>query len=181
MNHGTESITHELVRDAFVDLAARMSAAWNAGDGVAYASPFTVDCDYIAFDGTHLRGRQQNAAHHQRLFDTVLRRSRLEFEDDIDLRLLSDGAAVVHAKGSVRMPWQRILPAKRRSIQTYVLVRQSDGWHIAAFQNARIRPMTLPNGWALRALLAAMRLRAALAGASTETGTAASHRIRRVR
>lgn len=175
MNHMTHSISHGLAHDAFVDLVGRLTAAWNAGDGAAYGGHFTNDCDYIAFDGTHLRGREQNISLHQRLYDTVLRGSRLEFEDDIDVRLLADGVALVHAKGSVRMPWQATLPAERRSIQTYVMVRQPDAWRVAVFHNTRIRPMTLPGGWALRVVLAAMRLRTALAGQSIGAGTSATN------
>jgi uncharacterized protein (TIGR02246 family) len=175
MNHISHSIAYGLARDAFVDLVGRLTAAWNAGDATAYGANFTDDCDYVAFDGTHLRGRAQNISLHQRLFDTVLRGSHLEFEYDIDVRLLADGLALVHAKGSVRMPWQATLPAERRSIQTYMMVRQPDAWRIAAFHNARIRPMTLPGGWALRVVLAAMRLRTALSGQSMSTSASAAN------
>lgn len=54
-----------------------MANAWNSGDGEAYADLFAEDCDYVAFDGTHLSGRSANARHHQALFDTVLVGSRL--------------------------------------------------------------------------------------------------------
>ena len=39
-------------------IATAMAQAWNGGDGAAYAALFTEDCDYVAFDGTHLKGRQ---------------------------------------------------------------------------------------------------------------------------
>lgn len=175
MHHTSQSTSRDLARDAFIGLAERLSTAWNAGDGTAYGAHFTVDCDYVAFDGTHLKGREQNVSHHQRLFDTVLRGSRLEFEDDIDVRVIADGVALVHARGSVRMPWQATLPAERRSIQTNVMVRQPDAWRIAAFHNARIRPMTLPSGWTLRALLMAMRLRTALSGQAMRAAASAAN------
>jgi uncharacterized protein (TIGR02246 family) len=153
--------TAALLRDvaSIRKLPAGLANAWNAGDGAAYADFFTSNCDYIAFDGTHLKGRAQNASHHQLLFDTVLRDSRLVFEDDVDVRLLGTEVALMHAKGSVLLSWHSTLPPSRRSIQTFVLVRTGESWRIRAFQNARIRPMTLPQGFALRLLLAAMRLR----------------------
>ena len=34
----------------------RMIDAWNAGDAVAFAAPFTDEADFVAFEGTHLKG-----------------------------------------------------------------------------------------------------------------------------
>src|SRR5262245_17134604 len=69
-------------REAIVDLTHRMEHAWNTADGLAYAGSFTEDSDYITFDGTHLRGRDANARHHQQLFDTVPKNTRLVFEGE---------------------------------------------------------------------------------------------------
>lgn len=139
-------------------LFGHMSRAWNVGSGKAYAEAFTEDCDYIAFDGTRLKGNWENGKHHQRLFDTVLKGSRLVIEN-LSIRFLSADIALVHGEGSVLMPWHRDVPAHRRSIQTYVIVKQREGWRVRAFHNTRIRPMRLPEGWRLSALLALMRLR----------------------
>jgi uncharacterized protein (TIGR02246 family) len=49
-------------------LLARMFEAWANGDGEAYASCFTDDCDYITYNGIHLRGRSENASLHNALF-----------------------------------------------------------------------------------------------------------------
>jgi uncharacterized protein (TIGR02246 family) len=151
-------------RAEIASLARRMTAAWNRGDGEAYAALFTDDSDYIAFDGTHLRGRTANARHHQALYDTVLRGSRLVFEGDPEIRFIGPDVAVMHAMGSVLLPWQDAVTAKRRSNQTYVVVRRPEGWRITAFHNTRYRPRGLPAGFALKAVLFAMRLRTVLAG-----------------
>jgi uncharacterized protein (TIGR02246 family) len=124
-----------------------------------YGRLFAEDCDYVAFDGTHLRGRQANAEHHQRLFDTVLRGTRLMFEGEPVIRFLAPDVAVLHTVGSVVMPWQREVTARRRSNQTMVAVRESGGWRVAAFHNTRYRPTPLPTGAMLRLILAIMRLR----------------------
>ena len=34
-----------------------MIDAWNAGNGAAFAAPFSDTADFIAFEGTHLKGR----------------------------------------------------------------------------------------------------------------------------
>ena len=39
--------------------------AWGRGDGQAYATQFTEDADYVAFDRSHTKGRQQIASSHQ--------------------------------------------------------------------------------------------------------------------
>ena len=150
---------------AIAGLTRRMSETWNAGDGPAYAAIFTPDCDYIAFDGTHLKGREENARHHQALFETVLKGTRLVFEGEAQIRFLSDGVALMHAMGSVLLPWQDRVTAKRRSNQTYVVVREKEGWCIAAFHNTRFRPMRLPTGRMLRLIRGLMRPRTAISRA----------------
>jgi uncharacterized protein (TIGR02246 family) len=149
-------------REAIGDLTRRMEHAWNTADGAAYAAVFTPDCDYVAFDGTHLRGRDANARHHQQLFDSVLRDTRLVFERTPAVRFLSDDVALVHAMGAVLFPWQRRVTPKRRSKQTLVAVRGSEGWRFAAFHNTRYRPMPLPAGLRLKLIVALLRTRASL-------------------
>jgi uncharacterized protein (TIGR02246 family) len=58
----------------------RMIDAWNKGSGEAFAAPFTENADFVAFEGTHLKGRQEIASFHQQIFDTVVKGSRLEGE-----------------------------------------------------------------------------------------------------
>jgi uncharacterized protein (TIGR02246 family) len=144
---------------ALAGLVRAMADAWDRGDGAGYGRLFAEDCDYVAFDGTHLRGRDANAEHHQRLFDTVLRDTRLVFEGEPRTRFLAPDVALLHTMGSVVMPWQRGVTARRRSNQTMVAVREADGWRVAAFHNTRVRPMPLPTGAMLGLILAVMRLR----------------------
>ena len=51
----------------------------NASSGDAFAAPYpyTDDSDFIGFDGTCMKGRQEIASFHQMLFDKFLRGSRL--------------------------------------------------------------------------------------------------------
>jgi uncharacterized protein (TIGR02246 family) len=59
--------------DAIRAIHQRMIDAWNAGDGAVFAAPFTDDADFVAFEGTHLKGRQEIALFHERIFDTVVK------------------------------------------------------------------------------------------------------------
>ena len=43
--------------DAIRAIHQRMIDAWNAGDAVAFATPFTDAADFVAFEGTHLTKR----------------------------------------------------------------------------------------------------------------------------
>lgn len=74
----------------------RMIDAWNAGDGTAFAAPFTDDADFIAREGTHLEGRPEIASFHRWAFDTVVKGSRLEGEVKF-VHVLGPALAVMHS------------------------------------------------------------------------------------
>jgi uncharacterized protein (TIGR02246 family) len=148
---------------AIVELTRHMSESWDRGDAGAYGDLFSDESDYVAFDGTTLSGRPANVAHHRFLFDTILKGTRLVFEGMPTIRFLSADVAIMHAMGSVLMPWQSHVTPKRRSIQTYVVQRSSQGhWRIEAFHNSRNRPIRMPGGFALKMIVAAMKLRTRL-------------------
>jgi uncharacterized protein (TIGR02246 family) len=121
-------------------LMARLADSWARGDAQAYGAEFTDDCDYVAFDGTRFRGPTEPARHLARLFDTVLKDSRLEGEVE-SIRFVTPDAAVVHWTGSVAYPWQQRVRRRRRSRQTLVVVRREGRWQATAFQNTRVRPL----------------------------------------
>jgi uncharacterized protein (TIGR02246 family) len=113
-------------------LLARLFAAWAQGDGEAYARCFTEDCDYITFNGMHVRGRRENASLHSALFRTVLRGSKLS-ADVLRLERLAPEVALVHTAGRGR----------KRSLQTYVLTKAGGEWLIRSFQNTRVQPFSI--------------------------------------
>jgi uncharacterized protein (TIGR02246 family) len=130
-----------LVQDetAIRQLFENLVTSWNKGDGEAYAAQFTKDSDYIAFDGTHFKGRRANAENHQRLFDTFLKGSTLEQQRVTALRFLTPEVALLHMTGTVKLKWQKSVAPGRFSIQTLVAVKQNGEWKFAAFQNTRIQ------------------------------------------
>ncbi len=109
-----------------------MYDAWARGDGQGYAACFTEKSDYITFNGIHLRGRAQNAELHGALFGSVLKGTNLSAEIE-DIELLSSGVALVHTVGSGR----------KKSYQTYVLVKSDAEWLIRSFQNTRYQPISV--------------------------------------
>ncbi|HXV93845.1 MAG TPA: SgcJ/EcaC family oxidoreductase [Pseudonocardia sp.] len=127
-------------------LFTRLCNAWTAGDADAYGACFTSDCSYVSFDGVRATGRDAVVASHEALFRGVLFGSALVGQVEA-VRLLGPDAALVHGTGSVQVAWRSQLPRKRATRNTIVAVRHPaapDGWLIAAIQNTRIRPRTVP-------------------------------------
>lgn len=112
---------------------------WNRGDGNAYGALFEENADYVAFNGSHTKGREAIAAQHQQLFETFLKGTRLRGQVK-NLRFLSPNIALLHAIGGTLMSWQSddATPG-RKSIQTFVARRHDDEWRFVSFQNTRIQ------------------------------------------
>jgi uncharacterized protein (TIGR02246 family) len=121
-------------------LYQQLMDAWNTGSGEAYAAPFAEDGDLIGFDGTHFKGRQAIAPFHQRLFETHLKGTRLVGQV-LSVRFLSPDVALMHAVGGTVRRGQAAPAPERDSIQTLVATKGGDAWHLAAFQNTRVRPI----------------------------------------
>ena len=135
--------TDHAADDQIIDLFGRMCASWTAGDAVGYGACFTEDSDYVSYDGTRARGRHAMVDNHQRLFAGVLSGSALVRRVEA-VRHLRPGVAVLHATGSVLMPWRSSLPRRRLSRQTLVAVEEGGAWRIAALHNGRVRPVAIP-------------------------------------
>jgi uncharacterized protein (TIGR02246 family) len=137
----TATDPHTAERRAIKAVLEGLAEAWNRHDAAAYAAAFSEDADYVLFDGTHSRGRRAILRLHRYLFDTVLRESRLILEGTPRIRFISDDIAVAVMTGAVVMPWQRRSKRRKRSIQTYLLVRHKGDWQVAAYSTTRIRPI----------------------------------------
>ena len=137
MNHETIHQTDEAkIRALFGDLLGD----WGRGDGEAYGSRFTEDADYVAFDGTHTRGRREISTSHQQLFDKYLEGTRLT-GCVLSIKFIRKNVALVHATGGTVMRGKTRPSPERASIQTLVAVRESEEWRFAAFHNCRVRPI----------------------------------------
>lgn len=143
--------------DQIRQLFEQMCRTWSAGDADAYGACFTVDCDYVSFDGYWERGREPMVAAHDKLFRGVLYGSRL-VGDVEGIRHLSADVALVHATGSVLVAWRNDPPRSRWTRNTLVVVRDgaaTEGqWLCTAIHNGRIRPVGVPDPQSLVASLA---------------------------
>jgi uncharacterized protein (TIGR02246 family) len=122
------------------DLYEQMMDAWNRGSAEAFAAPFTEDCDFVAFDGTHFKGRHDIAVFHQPLFETYLKGTRLVGKVT-SVRFLCPDVALVHALGGTVMRGKSTPSPERDSMQTLVATKSGSEWRLSAFQNTRVRPI----------------------------------------
>lgn len=118
-------------------LTGRLGAAWAAGDATAYGAEYTEDADYVAFDGTHMKGRQAIVDVHKWLFDGPLKGSKIasSVSTPPPVRFLRSDVAVLISGGGVATADQP--SAGQDSTQTTVLVKYDGRWLVAAFQNSR--------------------------------------------
>lgn len=121
----------------------RLLQAWTDNDAAAYGACFTTDADYVSYDGARATDRATIEENHDRLFRGVLAGSALVGELE-SIRHVAPDVAIVHATGSVLMPWRSRLPSRRLSRQTLVAVRTETRWRFAALHNTRVRPVTIP-------------------------------------
>ena len=120
-------------------LYQQLIEAWGNTD--TYAALFTEDGDYIAFDGSHARGRTEIARAHRPLFEGILKGSLLvEVGIPVEVHFLSPGVALVHSGGAVLRARQKKPSRRAISVQTLVAVKQEGRWLFASFQNTRYRP-----------------------------------------
>jgi uncharacterized protein (TIGR02246 family) len=115
----------------------QMVDAWNSGRGDGFAAPFAEAADFIAFEGTHLKGRSHIQAFHQRLFDGELKGTRLSGRSEL-VQFVTPEVAVLHATGGTTLAGQPTPVRSRESMQLFVVRRHSNGqWRVDAVMNAR--------------------------------------------
>jgi len=120
----------------FRALPQRMIAAWNSGDGAAFAAGFSEQADFVAFEGTHLKGRTEIAAFHQQVFDGVAKGSRLSGGPKF-VRFLRPDVAVLHSEVKVTLPGADGPTLSRDSMQLFVGAQAAGEWRAEALLNAR--------------------------------------------
>ncbi|MBO0801603.1 MAG: SgcJ/EcaC family oxidoreductase [Nocardiopsaceae bacterium] len=131
-------------RRAILALGQALQDAWNRGDAAGYASLFTDDADFVAWNGTYGRGRQAIENGHRRLFAGSMADSRMvlvgddaESEPPGSLRFVRPDVALMVIPGMVTPAGQRATGPDHESVQTFVLAKDASGWRVAAFHNTR--------------------------------------------
>jgi uncharacterized protein (TIGR02246 family) len=117
-------------------IVALVEEGWNKGDGKVFAAPFAEDADYVVVNGMRVKGRNEIALGHQRIFDTVYKNSHNTGTVQ-SIRFLRDDVAVVHVEWRLQF---RADDAAREggAISTMVMTKQRGQWGIAAFHNTSI-------------------------------------------
>jgi uncharacterized protein (TIGR02246 family) len=131
-------------RRAILELGQALQDAWNRGDAAGYASLFTGDADFVAWNGSHGRGRQAIEDGHRRLFDGPLAGSRMVLVDDDaesappeSLRFVRPDVAIMVIPGVVTLAGQGATGPDHKSVQTFVLIKNGKRWQVTAFHNTR--------------------------------------------
>ncbi|MFJ3306722.1 SgcJ/EcaC family oxidoreductase [Streptomyces sp. NPDC086549] len=128
--------THDVT--AVTSVLNELAVAWEQHDADAYGELFTEDATYVTYVGTFYQGRQDIADSHRTLFTTFLKGTKLA-DEVLDIRFHGHDVAVVNGRGDT---FTGKRPRKLTKIQTYTLVRQSDGkWRIVAFHNTKRKPL----------------------------------------
>ncbi|MFJ6759014.1 SgcJ/EcaC family oxidoreductase [Streptomyces sp. NPDC091273] len=113
-----------------------LTDTWARGDADAYGRQFTEDGTYTTYIGSHYEGRADITEGHRALFSDFVKGSKLA-ASYLDLRFLGKDAAVLTGRGD-DYTGGRPGPAELSKVQTYTLVRDTDGaWRIAAFHNTK--------------------------------------------
>lgn len=128
---------------AICALLQQLMDGWNKGSGEAFAAPFAEDADFVAFDGSYFKGREDIASFHQVHFDQFLKGTRLVGKVR-SVRFLTPEVAIMHAVAGTVMPGQSDIEPERNSTQTLVARKQGGEWRLAAFQNSRAQYLGRP-------------------------------------
>lgn len=136
MNLQTDQTTTTADESAIRASLHQMIDAWNQGSGEGFAAPFSETADFIAFEGTHLKGRKAIAAFNQQAFDTVVKGTHLEGEVNF-VRFLNPQLALMNGVVRVMLPRQPKTSPSRDSMQLFVVMKHDEDWRIEGLLNAR--------------------------------------------
>jgi uncharacterized protein (TIGR02246 family) len=115
----------------------QMESGWNAKSGALFAKPFADDADYVVINGTQLKGREEIAQGHQRIFDTFYKESVISLAA-VRVRFLRPDVAVAHVAARLKVPQPGGPAREADAVITVVMTKERGEWKIAAFQNTSV-------------------------------------------
>ena len=127
-------------RRAILGLGHALQDAWNRGDAAGFASPFTDDASFVAWNGLHGYGRQAIEDAHRPLLAGPLAGSRMVLVDadgPESLRFVRPDVAIMVTSGAVTIADQSATGSDHEAVQTFVLAKNGDRWQITGFHNTR--------------------------------------------
>lgn len=126
-------------RAVATEVLDRLDAAWNAGDGDAFAKEFSDDADVINIFGAYFHGRTAIAVRMKQIFGTIFKGSVHRSRTLESVRHLSADIIVAVSSAVVDVPSGPLAP-QTRNRQTFILVKQQDAWRIVHWHNTPIQP-----------------------------------------
>ena len=121
---------------ALHDIVAKLEAAWNAADSVAWVGFFAEDTDFIHILGVHYTGRTAVETGHRMIWETIYKGSTVKYVVE-KIRPVGRDVAVVFVLGEMTFfdnGVQRHIKAR----PTMTVQRMDEGWRIAVFQNTLV-------------------------------------------
>jgi uncharacterized protein (TIGR02246 family) len=108
-------------------------AAWAAGDPDAFVAPYSEHATAV-LPGSYLPDRSAIRATMAEVFAGPLRGSTGVYQVQ-SVRFPAAEVAIVISKGGIQFAGQASPAPETRSVDTWVLVRQDEGWRVEAFHS----------------------------------------------
>jgi uncharacterized protein (TIGR02246 family) len=137
-----ETSTHTATDTPAARFYADLEQAWNAGDGAAYAAPFTADCDFTDIRGARHHGAASVGGGHQAIFDSIYRSSTVRYQVT-STRSLAAGVLLVQADSGLDVP-AGPLAGNHQAASTAVLVETDGQWRAVMMHNTLVAPPAGP-------------------------------------
>ena len=119
-------------------IISRLVRAWNTADGAAWGAEFVEDADFVNIFGVQRRGRTEIEKRHQYVFDVLFAGSTCDMVL-VDARPLASTVILAHSKSVLKIP-AGPMAGEQLNRQTVVIVRDRNGWRIAAYHNTLVAP-----------------------------------------
>src|SRR6056297_1249717 len=132
--------------DQPIDISTHFRDCWNMKDARKLASVFDDNAEFINVTGLWWHNRSDIEKAHDYGFKIIFPDSELNLLET-RTKLISDSAAVVHVKMKLTGQSQKSKqkPQNRRTIFTFVLRKQKEGWTCASAHNTDVIPGTETN------------------------------------
>jgi uncharacterized protein (TIGR02246 family) len=118
-------------------IVGRIQDGWNRGDGQAFAAPFAKTADYVIVNGMRIKGREEIAAGHQRIFETIYKNSHNTGTVQ-SIRFIRPDVAVVHIEWHLKLS-EGDTARESRAMSSMVMTKENGQWTVIAFHNTPIK------------------------------------------
>lgn len=113
-----------------------VSQAWSKGDADAFVAEFLEDASAI-IPGLYQQSREEIRKAMSFSFGGPLKGTTTT-DKVLDVRFLSDEAAVVVTESGVLIPGEAVAPPERTALATWVLAKRDGSWLMSAYQSSPV-------------------------------------------